>query len=234
MSTISLRTCAVHASLQGRFWARCAKASVDAARLFGRLRDIALPSQCALCGNLSHRVLCAGCDEQYWNQARTRCSFVHCPCRYLPGPAKTAPALSHAASVHHRAAAFRCDDRARRLSRATRYTRARAEVSRAAGGRREFARQLQAAFEDSNVAAPDVVAPVPLSRKRLRTRGYNQAWSIGKPLGTPAGLRSRCNADRAYPAIPRRKRSSISIRAATTSAMRVQSVARRPRQARRR
>jgi ComF family protein len=51
----------------------------------------------------------------------------------------------------------------------------------------EFARQLQAAFESTDAAAPDVVAPVPLSPRRLRTRGYNQAWSIGKPLARRLG-----------------------------------------------
>lgn len=51
----------------------------------------------------------------------------------------------------------------------------------------EFARQLHAAFESTDTAAPDVVAPVPLSPRRLRMRGYNQAWSIGKPLARRLG-----------------------------------------------
>jgi ComF family protein len=35
---------------------------------------------------------------------------------------------------------------------------------------------------------PDVVAPVPLSRKRLIERGYNQAWQIAKPLARTLGV----------------------------------------------
>jgi predicted amidophosphoribosyltransferase len=54
-------------------------ASVAVVRPLGRIRDIALPNQCALCGNLSQKVLCAGCDEQYWNQTRTWCPVCALP-----------------------------------------------------------------------------------------------------------------------------------------------------------
>ena len=43
---------------------------------------------------------------------------------------------------------------------------------------------LQARFEDSDLPMPDVIAPVPLSRKRLIARGYNQAWAIARPLAS--------------------------------------------------
>ncbi len=51
----------------------------------------------------------------------------------------------------------------------------------------EFACQLQAAFETTDAATPDVIAPVSLSHRRLKSRGYNQAWSIGKPLARRLG-----------------------------------------------
>jgi ComF family protein len=41
-----------------------------------------------------------------------------------------------------------------------------------------LAERVQAA----GVALPDVVVPVPLSSRRLATRGYNQAWEIARPL----------------------------------------------------
>jgi ComF family protein len=37
---------------------------------------------------------------------------------------------------------------------------------------------------------PDVIAAVPLSRKRLATRGYNQAWEMARPLAKALGVRS--------------------------------------------
>ena len=39
----------------------------------------ALPNLCALCGNLSHKTLCAGCDEAYWNESRLRCTVCAVP-----------------------------------------------------------------------------------------------------------------------------------------------------------
>lgn len=164
------------------------KGFVDAARSFVRLHDIALPSQCALCGNLSHRVLCTGCDEQYWNQARTRCFICALPMSVFAGPGED---RSHAQSrcklcitepPHFDATIALADYRAP-LDTLALELKFQARLA----GADEFARQLQATFEDSNVAAPDIVAPVPLSRKRLRTRGYNQAWSIGKPLARRLG-----------------------------------------------
>lgn len=53
-----------------------------------------------------------------------------------------------------------------------------------------FARHLQARFEDNDLPMPDVIAPVPLSRKRLIARGYNQAWAIAKPLSKRLGVRA--------------------------------------------
>jgi len=49
----------------------------------------------------------------------------------------------------------------------------------------EFARRLahlaQDAWQDPS-DCPDVIAPVPLARRRLIERGYNQAWQIARPL----------------------------------------------------
>lgn len=53
--------------------------------------------------------------------------------------------------------------------------------ARSATGQK-FARLLKAAFDSAYSPAPDVVAPVPLAPSRLSTRGYNQAWSIARPL----------------------------------------------------
>ena len=44
-----------------------------------RVMHAALPNLCALCGNLSHKTLCAGCDEAYWNESRLRCTVCAVP-----------------------------------------------------------------------------------------------------------------------------------------------------------
>lgn len=51
-----------------------------------------------------------------------------------------------------------------------------------------LARALADQYEPGDL--PDVVAPVPLSRKRLIERGYNQAWQIAKPLARALHLRA--------------------------------------------
>jgi ComF family protein len=158
----------------------------------GQMRDIALPSQCALCGNLSQNVLCAGCDEQYWNQTRTRCPVcalpmpVVAPASSAPGGVKSGerlPCRRCIAEPPHFDATIALADYHAPLDTLALDLKFHARLATAD----EFARQLQAAFEATNAAAPDVVAPVPLSARRLRQRGYNQAWSIGKPLARRLG-----------------------------------------------
>ncbi|OXH85761.1 amidophosphoribosyltransferase, partial [Burkholderia multivorans] len=48
-------------------------------QLAARLAAAALPNRCALCGNLSHAVICAACDAAYWNEARLRCAVCAMP-----------------------------------------------------------------------------------------------------------------------------------------------------------
>ena len=159
-----------------------------AVRRLGQIRDTALPNQCALCGNLSQKVLCAGCDEQYWNQTRTRC-----PVCALPMPVFAAvkgvkreaqpPCRRCIAQPPHFDATIALADYHAPLDTLALDLKFHARLATA----EEFARQLQAAFETTDAAAPDIVAPVPLPRRRLRGRGYNQAWSIGKPLARRLG-----------------------------------------------
>jgi len=41
---------------------------------------------------------------------------------------------------------------------------------------------MESAHEASGTAAPTLLLPVPLSRQRLRERGYNQAWELARRL----------------------------------------------------
>ena len=54
-----------------------------------------------------------------------------------------------------------------------------------------LARRLLDAFERSEVAAPTLLLPLPLSNARLRERGHNQAWELARRIGRAL----RCPAD---------------------------------------
>ncbi|SAL21354.1 ComF family protein [Caballeronia telluris] len=151
-----------------------------ARRAIAWLGDVALPGQCALCGNLSHSLLCRGCDESYWNEPRLRCRTCALPLsatrRELEG------AASHCAtcldSPPHFDATLALADYRAPLDTLALDLKFRARF----GTGEAFARHLHACFDDSGLPAPDVIAPVPLSDQRLIARGYNQAWAIAKPL----------------------------------------------------
>jgi ComF family protein len=49
-------------------------------------------------------------------------------------------------------------------------------------------RAVAAAPRDHPDAGPALLLPVPLSRERLRERGYNQAWELARRLGRRLGL----------------------------------------------
>ncbi|OUL81521.1 ComF family protein [Paraburkholderia hospita] len=138
------------------------------------LARCALPNPCALCGNMSHRALCGFCDEAWWNEARLRCTVCAMP---LSGFRR--------ASVMH----YRCGDcLAAPLDALAVGLKFRARLALA----HEFARRLAWSAMDAldERDRPDVVAPVPLSARRLVERGYNQAWEIARPCARALGIRS--------------------------------------------
>ncbi|MDR5853460.1 ComF family protein [Caballeronia sp. LZ062] len=158
------------------------------ARVFGfaavakRAFALALPNQCALCGNVSQQLLCDGCDEQYWNEPRFRCATCAMPLAASYLRRERDDARVHCAACLENTPAFN-DTLAIADYRAPLDTLAvelKFRVRLAAGA--EFARHLHAVFEDSALPTPNVIVPVPLSRKRLVERGYNQAWAIARPL----------------------------------------------------
>ncbi|AJK47822.1 ComF family protein [Burkholderia plantarii] len=165
--------------------------------LFAHVAALALPGLCALCGNSCNNicgnsprnVLCSACDEAYWNETRLRC--VQCA---LP--------LSAFRSRHARRGGYRCAacrhapppfdatfalaDYRPPLASLVLDLKFRARL--ALGGL--FAERLARAVHDRPAAhgtaqadaRPDLIAPVPLARRRLVERGYNQAWAIARPL----------------------------------------------------
>ncbi|WP_438503230.1 ComF family protein [Burkholderia cepacia] len=168
--------------------------------LAARVAAVALPNRCALCGNLSHAVICSACDAAYWNEARLRCDACAMPLG-------TGQLRSHRPRGAHagggRAAAYRCDacraapppfdatlalaDYRAPLDGLARGLKFHRQLALGA----EFAARLARLIDDTPGAGGfDLVAPVPLSHRRLVTRGYNQAWSIARPLARRLGVRA--------------------------------------------
>lgn len=142
----------------------------------------ALPSQCALCGNLSQSLLCNGCDAHYWNEPRLRCATCALPLSASTLRRERDDVRAHCAACLDTPPAFN-DTFALADYRAPLDTLAvelKFRARLAAGG--TFARHLHAVFEDSDLPVPDLLVPVPLSHARLVARGYNQAWAIARPL----------------------------------------------------
>lgn len=153
------------------------------------LLQFALPNLCALCGNLSQTTLCADCDAAYWNEARLRCTVCAVP---LAGSRRVA------------ASRYRCDDcidSPPTFDATLTLADYRAPLDLLAQGLKfrartalgnEFASRLARVVADAcgSASLPDVVAPVPLSRKRLVERDYNQAWQIAKPLADALRVRA--------------------------------------------
>ncbi|HEV3104491.1 MAG TPA: ComF family protein [Trinickia sp.] len=148
-----------------------------------------MPQLCLLCGiscgNLSQRSLqrsiCAECDAAYWNEPRLRCVSCALPLgnaqrrdedRYRCGNCAGAPPPFDATLA--------LGDYRAPLERLAVGLKFRARLAIA----REFALRLARVADDSLERKnwPDVVTPVPLARKRLIERGFNQAWEIAKPL----------------------------------------------------
>lgn len=172
-----------HAAHTGREAAPLARA----ARALLRAAHRALPQSCVLCGalcvNMSQRLMCHGCDAQYWNEPRLRCLVCAIPLtlaglrvrgvrRYLCGTCATRlPPFDRTLAL----ADYRPP-----LERLALGLKFRGRLLVAA----EFARGLAALALDRLApdAWPDIVAPVPLAHERLVERGFNQAWEIAKPL----------------------------------------------------
>ncbi|MCA8295764.1 ComF family protein [Burkholderia sp. AU30198] len=168
--------------------------------LAARVAAVALPNRCALCGNLSHAVICGACDAAYWNEARLRCDVCALPLG-IGHPRSHPPRGARGGAG--RTAAYRCDA-CRAAPPPFDATLAladyRAPLDGLARGLKfhrqlalgtEFAARLARLIDESPGASGfDLVAPVPLSHRRLVARGYNQAWAIARPLARQLGVRA--------------------------------------------
>jgi len=144
--------------------------------------------QCLLCGGAAEQValpLCAGCDDDLpWLAG-------HCTVCALPLPTPGLTCGQVCSGCLHRAPAFHRVETPLRYgfpvdALVTRFKhQANAPLGRLLGQLLE--RHLLHAYEEG-LPRPDRLVPVPLSRRRERQRGFNQAQLLAQWLAVPLGL----------------------------------------------
>ncbi|WP_454719872.1 MULTISPECIES: ComF family protein [Cupriavidus] len=149
-----------------------------------RLWRALLPCACALCGEVQGDAVCAGCARELLAPA-ARCRVCARPtarhgsrcrhCRLEPPPFDATVTLGDYASPQDG------------LVLALKF-----------GGALPLADWLAAALaarwqtaRDTAPPLPGLLAPVPLSARRLAARGFNQSWEIARPLARRLGVRAR-------------------------------------------
>jgi ComF family protein len=148
----------------------------------GPLERWLLPSACLLCGAVQQDVVCAGCAADLLPASRrcARCAApvadrgpgagAVCPsCKLAPPPFDAALALGHYAPPQ--------DSLALAL-----------KFGAALPLAHWFAVALAARWHATGLPDPDVIVPIPLGRRRLAERGFNQAWEIARRLGRQLGI----------------------------------------------
>jgi len=144
-------------------------------RLGNAALDLIYPPRCALCDRLGS-FLCEACVAGLPRAAGRRCDACWLPLR---GPA-CAACGEHPTSLNQLRSAFRYEGEVRRLVHAFKFGGLSALGT-------PLASLLVRCYSDHGLEA-DVVAPVPLTTPRRRTRGYNQAALIARELALEVGL----------------------------------------------
>ncbi|MEQ8950641.1 ComF family protein [Parvibaculum sp.] len=150
---------------------------------FARAADIALPPLCLGCGRgvSAHGALCGPCWSQVDFMERPWCAVTGIPFPYEAGEgAVSAAALMNPPSYARARAVMRYSDRSARLVHRFKYSD-RMEAAPA------FARWLLRIGADI-AADADIVAPVPLHKRRLFSRRFNQSAELSRAFAGLSGL----------------------------------------------
>lgn len=152
-----------------------------------------LPAACAVCGMASDGLLCEGCRQQFITDAGDGLlrHGQRCPCCANPLP--DGAAVLHGDTLCGRCLAGRPAYDATVV--ATDYAAPfdRLVLQLKFGGRLAlaglFARLMRdAVLQQPGFVLPELLCPVPLGRRRLAERGFNQALEIARPLATALGV----------------------------------------------
>ncbi|MBR7800738.1 ComF family protein [Undibacterium fentianense] len=142
-----------------------------------RLLDLLLPEHCAICGLTSPKGICEACQHDYFRNAVNRCrqcaipledSFARvCGQCLLTRPKfdRTIVCTNYLAQVDSLVLGLK-------FGKNLRYARIIAE---------QLASRIQPLQQQDQIW-PDLLCPVPLSRQRLCTRGFNQSMEMARPL----------------------------------------------------
>lgn len=137
--------------------------------------DLLYPPRCVLCDRLGS-FLCETCLAELPRAEGRRCDACWLPLR---GPA-CATCAAHPTSLSRLRSVFRYEGEVRRLVHAFKFG-GHSALGKALAG------QLARCYREQGLEA-DVVAPVPLTRARKRSRGYNQAGLLARELGPEIGV----------------------------------------------
>ena len=147
--------------------------------LFSRLLH-PLPSLCAVCRGWGDGAVCADCHARYARQV-PRCA--HCALQVPPGVVVCGSCLVEPPAFD--AACVGLDYAHPWSTLIARYKfHGGLELLQA------LTAPLQTALHRAAQPLPELVLPVPLSKARLRERGYNQAWEAARHLARALHLKS--------------------------------------------
>lgn len=154
--------------------------SISALPTLSKVLNLLLPRSCLLCGDTAQSALCAGCAADLLRLASPVCSICAAPL-VTPAP-RCADCLRDPPAYDATHAALRYAFPLDRLVQHLKF-----------GGRHAFHRLASADFFAACLLAGphpdgDIIVPVPLSRVRLRERGFNQALEIARPLARALDL----------------------------------------------
>ncbi|MFL6710971.1 MAG: ComF family protein [Massilia sp.] len=148
-----------------------------------------LPSCCALCGKVCAGVVCAPCQGDVVHQ-RPRC-------RRCANPVAPFEAASGRPCGACLAALPAFDATVAAIDYATPLDQLLLQLK--FGGRLQLAPWFAQLLRDAvlrqagpTVLLPDLLAPVPLGRRRLAERGFNQALEVARPLSRMLGVPLAC------------------------------------------
>jgi ComF family protein len=146
--------------------------------LFSFLDRVNVAQDCRLCGMVSMRPLCPGCDGDL-----ARVPPLHCPVCALPTPGAgtCGRCLANPPAFDATCAALTYEFPATRLIQAYKY-------AGTVGLATTMASLLDSAVRVSGEDLPGLLLAMPLAPERLAERGYNQALEIARVLGRRLGV----------------------------------------------
>lgn len=135
----------------------------------------ALPQSCLLCGAASGQaLLCAACDADLPRLPHARCAVCALP---IPSGSVCGACLDHPPRFDRVTAVFAYRFPVDALVHAFKY-----------GGNLAVGRVLGQALGAAVTERADLIIPMPLARKRLRERGFNQARELARGVSSLTGI----------------------------------------------